>query len=282
MEGLLFKNWKDHTRIALSYLVMIACAIAFVLPFLWMLSSSLKPLHKILVRPIQWIPKPPVWENYPTLMKRFPFGLYYRNTTTITLLSLVGELIACTLAGYGFARLKFFGRDAIFLLVLGTMMLPYQVTIIPLFILFRNFGWLNTHLPLIVPSYFGSPFYIFIMRQFFLNIPSELEDAAAIDGCSNIRTFWNVFLPLAKPAVVSVGLFTFMAKWNDFFNPLIYLNAPRKFTLTLGLASLNNEHGSEWNLLMAGSVMAMLPCLLLFFFFQRYFVEGLASSGIKG
>jgi multiple sugar transport system permease protein len=121
----------------------------------------------------------------------------------------VGELIACTLAGYGFARLKFFGRDAIFLLVLGTMMLPYQVTIIPLFILFRNFGWLNTHLPLIVPSYFGSPFYIFIMRQFFLNIPSELEDAAAIDGCSNIRTFWNVFLPLAKPAVVSVGLFTF-------------------------------------------------------------------------
>ena len=163
-----------------------------------------------------------------------------------------------------------------------TMMLPYQVTIIPLFILFRNFGWLNTHLPLIVPSYFGSPFYIFIMRQFFLNIPSELEDAAAIDGCSNIRTFWNVFLPLAKPAVVSVGLFTFMAKWNDFFNPLIYLNAPRKFTLTLGLASLNNEHGSEWNLLMAGSVMAMLPCLLLFFFFQRYFVEGLASSGIKG
>jgi multiple sugar transport system permease protein len=266
----------------LVYVLLIIGACAFVIPFAWMISSSLKPEHLIFRTPIKWLPRPAVWRNYYEAFTLVPFALYYKNTAIITLLGVIGELIASALAGYGFSRLKFWGRNALFLVIMGTMMLPAQVTLIPLFIIFRRFGWLNTLLPLIVPQMFGSPFNIFLMRQYFLTIPTELEDAALIDGAGALRTFYAIFLPLVKPALVTIAIFTFMANWNDFFGPLIYLNNARKFTISLGLMAFQVEQGTIWSLLMAASVTSIIPCLLIFACFQKYFVEGMALTGLKG
>ena len=265
-----------------TYTILILAGITFILPFFWMVSSSLKPIDKIFSIPIQWLPEEAQWANYSQAFNVLPLGRYFSNTAMVTGLNIVGSLISCTLAAYGFSRLDFWGKDVFFLVLIATMMLPFQVTIIPLFLLFSRLGWINTFLPLVVPSFFGNAFYIFLMRQYFSTIPAELEEAAIIDGCGRFRVFFNIILPLTKPALVTVMLFTFMGAWNDFFNPLIYISSPRRFTIALGLSQFRSEFGSYWHLLMAGSTVAIAPCLILFFFFQRYFLEGIASTGLKG
>ena len=198
-------------------------------------------------------------------------------------MTIIGTLLSSSLVAYAFACLKWPGRNGVFIFVLATMMLPMQVTMIPLFVLFKNFGWLNTFKPLIVPAFFGGgAFNIFLLRQFFLTIPGELFDAARIDGCSEWRIYWNIVLPLAKPALATVAILTFMMTWNDFFGPLIYLSDKLKGTLALGLAMFVGQHQTEWGMLMAASVMMMIPMIVLFFLFQKYFIKGFMMSGIKG
>jgi len=265
----------------LLYIILSAGTLIFTLPFIWMVSVSFKPLNEVFLYPIRWIPNPPLWRNYIDAWEAFPFSIYYLNTIKITLISIVGVTTSSLLAAYGFARLKFRGRDVLFLIVLSTMLLPYQVTIIPRFILFKELGWLNTFLPLTVPMFFGPPFYVFLFRQYFFTLPKELDDAATIDGCGKLQILLYILIPLLKPAIFAVVIFTFMGCWNDFFNPLIYLSSPNKLTITLGLTLFKTEYLTQWNLLMAASVCAIVPCLLIFALSQRYFIKGIALTGIK-
>ena len=222
------------------------------------------------------------WENYSKAVHTFPFARYTMNTVLITALSMVGALLSSSFISYAFARLRWPGRDAWFIVMLSTMMLPTQITMIPLFILFKELGWIDTYLPLIVPFFFGSAFYIFLMRQFFMTIPKELSEAAKIDGCSEVYIWWKIFMPLSKPALATLGIFTFTLTWNDFQGPLIYLNDPDQFTLALGLRGFQQQFGTRWNVMMAAATLIMLPTLILFFSFQKYFIEGVTLTGVKG
>lgn len=253
----------------------------FLIPFVWMVSSSLKTEAQIYVLPIQWIPNPVQLGNYPEAWNDVPFARYFLNTAVITGANLLGTLLSCSLAAFAFARLRFKGRDALFFITLMTMMLPGQVTLVPQFILFRQLNWINTYLPLVVPAFFGNPFYIFLIRQFMLTIPAELEEAARIDGASSLRIYARIFVPLAAPALVASLIFSFMFHWNDFFGPLVYLNSDQMKTLALGLDAFKGEFTNQWHLLMAGSVMMLIPCLVVFFFAQRYFIEGVVMTGLK-
>ena len=265
------------------YLSLLAFASILILPFLWIISTSLKGNEQIFVIPPKWIPETFHWENYIDVFKKMPFLIYLKNTVFITGLTIVGVVFSSSLVAYAFACLRWPGRDGLFIFILATMMLPMQVTMIPLFVLFKEFGWLNTFKPLIVPAFFGGgAFNIFLLRQFFLTIPRELFDAARIDGCSEFRIYWSIVLPLAKPALATVAILTFMASWNDFFGPLIYLSDKLKGTLALGLAMFVGQHQTEWGMLMAASVLMMLPIIVIFFFFQKYFIKGFVMSGIKG
>jgi multiple sugar transport system permease protein len=266
----------------LVYGLLCLLGAAFLVPFFWMVSTSLKAESQIFVFPPKWIPDPVLWSNYPNAVSAIPFWTYAWNTVFITGFNILGVLISSSLVAYSFARLRWPGRNQLFMLLLATMMLPGQVTMIPVFLLFKELGWVNTFLPLIVPAFFGNAFYIFLLRQFFLTIPVDLEDAARVDGCPRLLTYWHVILPLSKPALATVGVFTFMGTWNDFMGPLIYLSGEDKKTLALGLQSFVWEHGAEWSLLMAVSTMMLLPLLILFFLAQRYFIEGIALTGIKG
>lgn len=265
-----------------SFLLAIAGAATMVIPFLWMLGTSLKTNEQLFVFPPRWVPDPVAWWNYPTAFRSAPFLVYTANTLTITVASIVGTLLSCSLAAYGFARIKAPGRDVLFMLLLSTMMVPHIVTFIPTFIVFTKLGWVNTPLPLIVPHFFGSAFFIFMLRQFFLAIPTELEDAAFIDGADSLRILLYVFLPLSRPALAAVAVFQFIASWNDFMGPLIYLNDDDKRTISIGLQSFLGQYGAEWTLLMAASVMATLPILAIFFLAQRYFIQGIVTTGLSG
>ncbi len=272
------KSWQKK----LVYLLLIVGAFVFMIPFLWMLSSSFKELPQIFIYPPKWIPNPIRPENYIEALAKMNFPVALKNTLTITVLCLIGQVGSASLVAYGFARLRFPGRDFLFMLVLSTMMVPAQVTMIPQFILFRQLGWVDTFKPLIVPAFFGGgAFFIFLLRQFFLTIPKELEDAAWIDGCSTKRIYWQIMLPLAKPALITVSIFSFMSHWNDFMGPLIYLNSEHKRTLAIALQSFQGQFTSEWNLLMAASVVVLIPVLIIFFTLQRYFVEGIVLTGLK-
>jgi len=267
----------------ITYLFLFAVATMLILPFLWILSTSLKGNESIFVIPPKWIPEQFHWENYANVFEKMPFLTYLRNSVFISSMTIIGTLLSSSLVAYAFACLKWPGRNGVFIFVLATMMLPMQVTMIPLFVLFKNLGWLNTFRPLIVPAFFGGgAFNIFLLRQFFLTIPGELFDAARIDGCSEWRIYWNIVLPLAKPALATVAILTFMMTWNDFFGPLIYLSDKLKGTLALGLAMFIGQHQTEWGMLMAASVMMMIPMIVLFFLFQKYFIKGFMMSGIKG
>jgi multiple sugar transport system permease protein len=266
-------------RLAL-HIILIVCSFIMILPFLWMISSSLKTQTEMFAFPPHWIPKVILWKNYVYMLQSAPWGIYFFNTVKITVSVVVGQLIFCSMAAYAFARLKFPGRDIIFLIVLGTMMVPYQVTMIPTFKIIKELGWLNTHLALIVPPLFNA-FGIFLLRQFFLTIPKELEEAAKIDGCSYPRIFWSIILPISKPALTTLAIFTFMSQWNDFLAPLIYITDDRLKTLTLGLATFQGTHVTQWNYLMAGSLIVLIPVLVVFIFAQRYFIEGIVMSGLK-
>lgn len=266
------------------YLVIIGGAIVVCAPFVWMISTSLKANADVFVFPPQWIPNPAEWNNYPTALTTIPYSSYLWNTIQITFLCLVGTLASNSLVAYAFARLRAPGRDVIFLLVLATMMLPYQVTMIPVFVLFSKLHWVNTYRPLIVPTFFAiNAFGVFLLRQFFMSIPVEMDDAAKIDGCGVLGIFFRIILPLSRPALATLAIFTFLATWNDYLGPLIYLNDTNKWTLSLGLTNFMGMSGTtQWNLLMVATLATMLPCLLLFFFAQRMFIQGVVVSGVKG
>ncbi|RNA66645.1 carbohydrate ABC transporter permease [Alteribacter keqinensis] len=277
------KRISQALKTAFTYFLLCLGGFIFLVPFFWMLSTSLKDSSVIFQFPPQWIPDPIVWGNYVEAMTFAPFHLFFLNSLTIAGLSMIGEVFTGALVAYGFAKLQFKGRDTLFIIVLATMMLPGEVTMIPVFIMFAHIGWIDTYLPLIVPSYFGGgAFFIFMFRQFFLGIPNELEDAARIDGCNTFQIFYRIVLPLSKPALAVVAIFSFHGKWNDFLGPLIYLNTMEKFTVQLGLAMFQGMFQTEWSLLMAASIVALLPVLLIFFMFQKYFIEGIKLSGIKG
>ncbi|HZG55694.1 carbohydrate ABC transporter permease [Paenibacillus sp.] len=264
------------------YALLAAGSALFLLPFFWMVSTSLKNEAGLFHIPPQWIPSEAQWSNYEAAVQSFPFLQYAWNTTFLTAVSMFGSVLSSSIVAYAFARLRFPGRTFWFVLLLATMMLPSQVTMIPLFILFKQLGWIDTYLPLTVPFFFGGAFYIFLLRQFFLTIPRELSEAAKIDGCPEFFIFLRIFLPLSKPALATLAIFTFMLTWNDFLGPLIYLNDPDKFTLALGLRSFQMQYGTRWNVMMAASIIVMLPTIVLFFTCQRYFIEGITLTGVKG
>ena len=272
---------KSAPKTALSHLVLIVLGVSFALPFYWLMTTALKTDEQIFRVPPVWIPRPAVWENFPRALTHIPFALYTWNTLKICVLSVVGTTLSCALVAYSLAKVPWRGRNWIFYSLLATMILPGQVTMIPTFTIFKSLGWIGTTLPLWVPSFFGSAFNIFLLRQFFLTIPAELSDAARIDGCSDGAIFWRIVLPLSRPALATVALFTFIANWNDFLGPLLYLNDERSYTLSLGLQRFVSQHGAEWSLLMAASTVMTVPIIVLFFFAQRTFIQGISTTGMK-
>jgi multiple sugar transport system permease protein len=247
-----------------------------------MIITSLKATAEIFVFPPVFIPHLPQWNNYVEAMKFAPFGRYYLNSLFLCIMVVSGTLISNILIAYGFSRVKWVGRDVVFVIVLATMMLPAQVTMIPVYIIFRKLGWIGSYLPLIVPAYMGSAYFTFLLRQFFRGIPFELSDAARIDGCSEVGILWYIILPLAKPALVMVTLFAFIGTWNDFLGPLIYLHDSKLFTVTLGLQSFISRYWTPMNLMMAAATVAIIPVLLVFIWAQRFFVEGISITGLGG
>lgn len=258
-------------------------AITMIVPLLWMLSTALKDPQFIFAYPPQIIPDPLFPENFSRAFNAMPFLRAYGNSLYIAVLVTIGSLITCSMAGYGFARLRFRGRGLWFGLILGSMMIPSQISLMPSFVLFHRLGWLDTHLPLIIPPILGNAFGVFLMRQFMMTIPKDLEDAARIDGANPFRIYYQIVLPLLKPALSAVGIFTFMGSFNDFLGPLVYLNSPEKMTVPVMLSAFQGLYGMvQWGPLMAAATVAILPVILVYIWGQRYFIEGIALTGIKG
>jgi multiple sugar transport system permease protein len=284
-RGVMRKRRRSEMSEIITYVLLIAGAIGMLVPFVSMLSASLKTDPEIQQVPPTIFPKHFQWHNYADAMAPDKMDLRRTslpNTVVITVCCVAGQILSSSLVGFGFARFRFRGKNPLFLIMLSTMMLPAQVTMIPLFILFRWLGWIDTFLPLIVPAFLGAPFFIFMFRQFFAAIPEELMEAAKIDGAGPLRIYWRIMLPLCGPVVAITAIYTFMNTWNDFLNPLIYLNSPQNQTLALALAAFNGQYGvTHVNQLMAASFVTMIPCLLLFAAAQRYFVENIAMTGGK-
>ncbi len=280
----LFLNYSQIQRIerTLGYLTVLAVALLMVLPLYWMVATALKGPDQTFALPPEWVPNPVAWENFARVFEEVPFGRFILNTAFLVVMNIIGQLFAVTLVAYGFARLRFPGRSILFLLMLSTLMIPYHVTLVPRFVLFAKLGWTNTYLPLIVPAFTGSSFLIFMVRQYMMSIPFDLDEAAYIDGASRFDVFRLIILPLSRPALVLVVVFTFVGTWNDFLQPLIYLNDPQLFTVSLGLSFFQGTRETNWNLLMAGSLLATLPPLLLFFVAQRQLIGGISVEGLKG
>jgi multiple sugar transport system permease protein len=278
------KTAQEWIKTAIVYTLLIVLGVIFVFPFFWMVTSALKPQYQIFVWPPKWIPNPIMWENFAKALGNplLPFHLFFRNTMIIEVAVVTGRLLSCTLVAYGFARLRAPGKNVLFAVLLATLMLPAPVTMIPKFILFNKLGWVNTFLPLTVPAWFGEAYAIFLMRQFFMSIPRELEEAARIDGASTFQVIRYIIVPLSMPVLTVIAILSFKDNWNDFMNPLIYLNNAKLYTLSLGLAFFNGQYDVQMNLLMAASVAIMLPILILFFVAQRAFVEGITLTGMKG
>jgi multiple sugar transport system permease protein len=268
---------------ALTWLVLVVGAILMAAPLVWMISSSLKLEQRVFEFPPRLIPNPIRLANYVDALTYKPFHIYLKNTVVIVLVREIAVLLTSSFCAYGFARIRFRGRDFWFSVVLATMMVPYVVLMVPSFVIFSRLKWIDTFLPLTVPYFFGGEaFYIFLLRQFFRTIPEELADAARIDGCSEFGIYWRIMLPLAKPALTTVAIFTFLGGWNDFIGPLLYLNSPAKFTVAVGLATFRSVMYTRWDLLMAASTAVTLPVIVIFFLAQRYFVRGVVLSGLKG
>lgn len=275
---------RTSSRTTFLYGLCLLVSFTTVFPFLWMLSTSFKEPTEAIVLPPQWIPSPFVFDNYVKLLTSdiLPFPLFFLNSFKITLIVLVGRLLICSLGAYGFARLEFPGRDLAFAMLLAAVMIPEMVPIIPLYIAYANIGWLDTHIPLIIPPIVANTFGTFLLRQFFMTLPKELEDAALIDGANHLDIFWRVMLPLSGPVLATLGIFTFNGTWNDFFHPLVFLNRVQNFTLTVGLAFFQGEFGTDYTRLMAGVMVAVVPVLIVYAFAQQYFTKGIVLSGIKG
>ena len=267
---------------ALLYLVVGFFAFLYAMPFIWMLSTSVKPGYQVYVVPPIWIPDQFNWSNYTAPWFNLPFHLFYWNTIVITVTSIVGTLISSSLVAFAFARMRFRARGALFVLVLSTIILPQQVTLIPQYLIFTKLGWINTPLPLIVPYWFGSPFNIFLIRQYMMTIPLEIDDAARIDGAGWFQLYSRIVLPMAAPALGVVTIMSFNFHWNDYLHPLLYLNETKNFTLSLGLPLLNSRYITDIQQTMAQTVLAVIPVLLIFFFAQRFYIQGVVVTGVKG
>lgn len=269
----------------LFYLLMIVLSFIFAAPLLWMISTSLKTDPQVYSVPPVWIPNPMRFVTYPEALTERPFGLYTWNTIRYALSSVVGVLLSSTVVAYGFSRIRWDGRDVFFVLCISTMMLPFQVRMIPLYLIFRDLHWLNTYLPMVVPAYFAvNAYYIFLLRQFFLTIPEDLSDAARVDGCNEFGIMARIILPLAKPALAVIALLQFMSAWDDYLRPVIYLSEEPLYPIALGLQQFRGAFQEElmWPKMMAASTAMVLPIIVLFFFVQRTFVEGISITGIKG
>ncbi len=265
-----------------TLVLLIVVAVAMLLPFVWLVSSSLKTQANVFQYPPQWVPNPAQFQNYVDALTYKPFGVYLKNTLIIATLNVIAVVFTSSLCAYGFARIRFRGRDFWFGIVIATILLPSVVLLVPQFIIFTHLGWVDTFLPLVVPLFFGGgAFNIFLLRQFFRTIPEELADAARIDGCSEFGIYWRIMLPLSRPALITVGILTFLNSWNDLLNPIIYLRTPDNFTLAIGLALFRSVLNTRWELLMAASTATILPVILLFFFAQRYFIRGIVMSGMR-
>lgn len=272
---------RAASRATVYALLLVGCLL-YGVPLLWMVSTSLKTPAAIMAQPPQWLPNPVVWRNYSEALTVLPFNLFLRNTVFITFFSTVGTVLSSTLVAYGFARLPFRARDTWFVVLLSTMMLPGQVTMIPVFMIFRSLGWINTFKPLVVPAFFSDAFYVFLLRQFYMTLPRELDDAATVDGCSRFGILWRIHIPLMKPALAAVSVFAFMNGWNDFMGPLIYLTDEDMMTLAVGLNLFRGQYYSYLHYMMAASTATLLPVLALFFLAQKYFIQGITLTGIKG
>jgi len=271
---------------AAAHAALIVLCIPALMPLLWMISTSLKTNKQIYDTSgapslATLLPHPLAWSNYAGAVHAIPFAMYMKNTVFICFFTVIGSVLSSAIVAYGFGKLEFKGKNALFLLMISTMALPAQVTMVPVFNMYRDLGWYGTYLPLIVPAFFGTPFFIFLLTQFYRKLPIELAEAARIDGASEWRIFWQIMLPLAIPALVSCALFQFIWTWNDFFGPLLYINDPSKYTLAYGLQQFLSVHGSEWSRLMAGATMFVAPIIVLFFLAQRTFIQGIATTGGK-
>ena len=255
----------------------------FLLPFYWMIRSSLMDARQLFRFPILFLPNPPRWDNFPRALRSQPFGLYFSNTMFLVVMNMVGTILTSSMAGYAFSRLRWRGRKVLFYALLSTMMIPGFTTLIPTFLVWSNLKMVNTFVPLTLPAWLGSSAYnIFLVRQFFMTIPKELDEAALIDGANQWTIYWRIHMQLIKPVLAVLGIFTFMNVWNDLLGPVIYLNNPRMYTLSIALASFRSIYTTQWDFLMAASAIVTMPMVIVFFLFQRYFIEGITLTGIKG
>lgn len=274
-------NGRSVATTVVLYAILLALSVIFLYPLLWMAASSVRSLEEIAKSGLNLVPQVWRFDNYTAVFNAFPFWVYLKNSLITTIIPIISTTLVSSLVAFAFARIRVPGRNFLFILVLATMFLPGEVTIIPNFILFKNLGMINTLYPLILPSFFGSPFFIFLLRQFYAGLPKSLEEAAIIEGASMFQIWWKIFLPLSKPALTAVGVLIFMSRWNDFFGPLIYINSDRWKTMPIGLAGFQNQYSVQTNLLMAATILMILPCIFLFFFSQRAFIQGITFSGSK-
>jgi len=279
IQVLRYRAQRAFLRVLL-YVVVACGGVAFAIPFVWMVRTSIMPMWQIYIFPPQWIPAEIVLDNF--RIAELPWARFFLNSTIITMLNVSGAVVTASIVAFAFARIRFPGRDVLFLLVLSTMMLPGQVTLIPTYVIFSRLGWLDTYLPLCMRSWIANPFHVFLLRQFFMTLHRELDDAARIDGCSFFGLYWRIALPLSLPALGVVCIFEFTYMWNNFFLPLIYLNTMDKFPIALGLRLLQGYYRTNMGPMMAGALMAISPILVIFFFAQRHFVQGIVITGIKG
>ena len=281
------ESWWPRARkrlgVGVTYLVLCLGGVALMVPFFWMLSTSLKTLAEVMMWPIQWIPGEFLWRNYILVFQKIPFARYMLNSLILSVGGIAGTVISSSLGGYGFARMRFPGRNLLFFVNLTTLMLPTWVVIVPHFMMFNAIGWLDTFLPIIVPSFFGNAFHIFLFRQAFLGIPTELEDAAKIDGCSFLRTYLQIFMPMVKPVIATVAIFAFYYYWNDLIYPLVYMRSQNMFPVSLGMRMFQSARQGvvDYPLMMAAAVMSLAPCVLVFALAQRLFIQGVVITGVE-
>ncbi|MFU0800501.1 MAG: carbohydrate ABC transporter permease [Xylanivirga thermophila] len=273
---------KKNAYNIIIYIILILFSIIFLIPFLWMLSTSLKSPQEACSTVLNLIPKKPRWANYVEVFQKIPFLRYIFNTLFITIISVIGHVLTGSMVAYSMSKIDWWGKKYIFPIILATMMIPYQVTMIPVYMIWLKLDMVGTFAPLTIPTFTGGAFYIFLLRQFFMTIPNSIVDSSRLDGASESRIFWQIMLPLCKPAIASVAIFSFLNAWSDFLGPLLYLNKPEKYTLSLGLHAFLEEHTVQWGLLMAASTMFTVPIIIIFFLFQKQFIEGITLTGIKG
>jgi multiple sugar transport system permease protein len=274
--------WSSRAGRIAPMVLLVVLAAMYLTPFVWMISTSFKTLPQSLASPPVIIPDPITLKPFTDALTKMNYALAFRNPLIYAVPAVIGTVVSCSLVAYGFALIQWRGRNIVFLVVLATMMLPSQVTLIPLYVIYAKLGWVNTYLPLLVPTFLGSPFFIFLLRQFFLGMPKELIDAARLDGASELRILATIVAPLSAPALITVGILTFIDKWNDFYGPLIFLQKPELHPLSLAVQVFQTQHGTDWPVLMAASVLVAAPLVVLYFVAQRKFIEGITLTGLKG